>query len=63
MGFVEENEVILVARKKGDQFSTTGGEKTAGIPLQNIEIVGEAWISLRLGRRVVDWLCAYGWWW
>ena len=39
MGFLEQNEVIVVARKKGDQFSTAGGGKTAGIPLQNSEIV------------------------
>ena len=39
MGFLEENEVIVVARKKSDQFGTTGGGKTAGIPLQNSEIV------------------------
>ena len=29
----------MVARKKGDQFSTAGGGKTAGIPLQKSEIV------------------------
>ena len=38
-GFPEQNDVIVVARKKGDQFSTAGGGKTAGIPLQNSEIV------------------------
>ena len=38
-GFPGQNEVIVVARKKGDQFSTAGGGKTAGIPLQNSEIV------------------------
>ena len=38
MGFLEQNEVIVVARKKGDQFSTAGGGKTAGIPLQNSEM-------------------------
>ena len=38
-GFPEQNEVMVVARKKGDQFSTAGGGKTAGIPLQNFEIV------------------------
>ena len=56
MGFLEENEVIVVARKKSDQFSTAGGGKTAGIPLQNSEIVREAWISLRVWWQVVDWL-------
>ena len=38
-GFPKQNEVIVAARKKGDQFSTAGGRKTAGIPLQNSEIV------------------------
>ena len=56
MGFLEENEVIVVAREEGDQFSTAVGGKTAGIPLQNSEIVGEAWIFLRVGWQVVDWL-------
>ena len=28
-GFPEQNEVIVAARKKGDQFSTAGGGKTA----------------------------------
>ena len=39
MGFLEQNEVIVVARNKGDQFSTAGGGKTAGIPLQKSENV------------------------
>ena len=39
MGFLEQNEVIVVAIKKGDQFSLAGGGKNAGIPLHNSEIV------------------------
>ena len=35
MSFLEENEVIVVAREKSDQFGTAGGRKTAGIPLKN----------------------------
>ena len=54
MGFLEQNEVMVVARKKGDQFSTAGGKKTAGVSLQNSEIVSEAWISLRVRWQVVD---------
>ena len=54
MGFLEQNEVIVVARKKGDQFSTAGGGKTAGIPLHNSEIVSEAWIFIRVRWQVVD---------
>ena len=34
MSFLEENEVIVVAREKSDQFGTAGGRKTAGIPLK-----------------------------
>ena len=60
-GFSEENEVILIAGKKGDQFSMTRGEKTVGIPLQNSEVLREAWSSLRVWLQVVDWLCVCGW--
>ena len=38
MCFLEENEVIVVARKKSDQFGMAGGGKTAGIPLKNSKI-------------------------
>ena len=39
MCFLEENEVIVVAREKSDQFGTAGGGETASIPLQNSEIL------------------------
>ena len=39
MCFLKENDVIVVAREKSDQFSTAGGGKTAGIPLKNWEIL------------------------
>ena len=39
MGFLEQNEVIVVARKKGDQFSTAGGGKTAGIHCRILRLV------------------------
>ena len=54
MGFLEQNEIMVVARKKYVQLSTAGGGKTAGIPLHNSEIVWETWISLRVRWQVVD---------
>ena len=39
MSFLDENEVIVVAREKSDQFGTAGGRKTAGIPLKNTKIL------------------------
>ena len=38
MCFLEENEVIVVARKKSNQFGTARRGKTAGIPLKNSKI-------------------------
>ena len=39
MCFLKENEAKVVAREKSDQFGTTGGGKTAGIPLKNSELL------------------------
>ena len=45
--WLPERKAISSARRE---------KKDPGISLQNSEIVGEAWIFLRVRRRVVNWL-------
>ena len=56
MSFLEENEVIVVAREKSDQFGTAGGRKTAGIPLKKLKACHwreEGSCRRRNGRRLL----------
>ena len=56
MGFLEENEVILVARKKGDHSARREEERPPAFHCRILRLWERLGFLLRVGWLVVDWL-------